>query len=448
MDSNLTADEDHPDHAIQIWEVNQDRLALMQKKISAAPGILSKSAGRSSCCIFRVPKSLNDINGEHYQPRIVSIGPYHHGNPQLAMIEEHKWRFLGILSKRTENKGLKLEDYLKAVQPLEAEARERYAEGFQFNKDEFIEMLVLDGCFIIELFRKFEGVVKYEPDDPLFSMSWVLSFLLRDLIRLENQIPFFILRRLFELTQMPDEESGPSLGRLTLNFFNNALERPEESLDQYSNIDGKHILDFLRSSFIPPEHKEPKPGKFSNVHVIQCISDLRRAGIDLKPGKQDSFLAVQFRHGVIEMPTIALDDFMSSFLLNCVAYEQCHGSSSKHMTTYVTLLDCLINTARDIQFLCDRNIIENYFGTDAEIARFVNNMGKDVSLDNDMCYLSGLFNEVNQYYRSNWHVTLASFKNTYFKTPWSFISAVAAFVLLVLTVLQTLYTILSYVNPK
>ncbi|KAL3532057.1 hypothetical protein ACH5RR_005578 [Cinchona calisaya] len=450
MGDNLIIDENDRDHhSIKIWEVNEDLLARMQQKISAAPQILSASAGQSSCCIFRVPKSLNDINGQHYQPHIVSIGPYHHGKPQLAMIEEQKWRFLGTLLNRTKNNGVDLEDYLRAIHPLAAKARECYSEGIKFNTDEFIEMLVLDGCFIIELFRKLGGVVQFEHDDPLISMSWVYSFFLRDLIRLENQIPFFILRCLFDLTLMSDEEkTGPSLGRLTLNFFDNALPRPDAVLAKHSRLEGKHLLDFLRSSFIPQEQCEPKPDGFPKTHVIQCISYLRRAGIDLKPGKEDSFLAIKFNRGVIEMPTIALDDFMSSFLLNCVAYEQCHGGSSKHMTTYATLLDCLINTSKDVQFLCDRNIIENYFGTDAEITKFINNLGKDVTLDIDSCYLSRLFNEVNEYYHNNWHVQWASFKYTYFNTPWSFISALAAFVLLVLTVLQTLYTILGYVAPK
>lgn len=468
MNNNLVGNEgeDHHHHhhqSIEVWEVKRERLAIMQEMISAAPKILCRSAGRSSCCIFRVPQTLIDINGLSYQPHIVSIGPYHHGEPQLQMIQEHKWRFLGSLLKRVQNKGLGLEDLLKAVQPLEMRARDCYSQALHISSDEFIEMLVLDGCFIIELFRRLGGIVPFEADDPLINMSWIYSFFLRDLIRLENQIPFFILERLFDLTNTslimgmggrePSQSQSQlmSLPTLTLKFFNNALPRSDEVISRYSsNHQGKHLLDFLRSSFIPPEpgFDEPDvPDTHSHTRLIQCISSLRRAGINLKTSQEDSFLAVKFRRGVIEMPTVALDDFMSSFLLNCVAYEQCHGSCSKHITTYATLLDCLINSARDVEFLSDRCIIENYFGTHTEVARFINNLGKDVSFDIDRCYLSGLFNEVNQYYSSNWHINWASFKYTYFSTPWSFISALAAFVLLVLTILQTLYTILGYGRP-
>ena len=145
------------------------------------------------------------------------------------------------------------------------------------------------------------------------------------------------------------------------------------------------------------------------------------------------------------MPPITIDDFMISFLLNCVAFEQCYSGRSKDVTTYVTLLDCLINTYRDVEYLCERNIIENHFGTEGEMAHFINNAGRDVAFDIDVCYLCQLFKQVHQYYQSGLHVQWASFKYTYFDTPWSFISALAAFVLLLLTLAQTYFTAYPYI---
>ncbi|KAK9289327.1 hypothetical protein L1049_007482 [Liquidambar formosana] len=445
MGSNSIEGESHH-HAIGIWEVNKDRLQSMQQQISATPTLLSQAAGRSSCCIFRVPQRLVEINGQSYQPHIVSIGPYHRGERHLKMIEEHKWRYLGSLLSRTQCKGLGLEDYLKAIHPLEAKARECYSETVVLDTDEFIEMLVLDGCFVLELFRKVKNPDIIELDDPLFSMLWLLSFFQRDLIKLQNQIPFFVLQRLFDLSKMPGEENGPSLATLALNFFNNTLQRPDEVIEKYNNLEGKHLLDLLRSSFIPSDQGEP-PKAVSPTHVIHCVSKLHRAGIKLKPGKADSFLTVTFRHGVLEMPSITIDEFTSSFLLNCVAFEQCHSHCSNHITTYATLLDCLINTSKDVEYFCDRNIIENYFGTDAEVARFINGLGKDVAFDVERCYLSELFNKVHHYYQNSLHVQLATLKHTYFDSPWSCISAMAAVILLLLTMAQTFYTVYPYFNP-
>ncbi|KAJ7971505.1 hypothetical protein O6P43_009528 [Quillaja saponaria] len=447
MGSNSIEEEDN-NHVIDIWEVNNERLASMHRKISEPPRLLSRAAGKSSCCISRVPKSLIDVNGKSYQPQIVSIGPYHHGHPQFKMIEEHKWGYLGSLLSRTQPKGLGLEDYLKAIAKLELKARESYSENIRLSSHEFVEMMVLDGCFIIELFRKVGKLVPFEVDDPIISLSWILPFFYRDFLRLENQIPFFILESLFELSNFPEDKSSPTLSTLAMEFFNYSMQKPDQVIAKHTNLKGKHLLDLIRSSYIPPL-QETEPNRVNTpTHIIHCISKLRKAGIKLNPGDDDSFLVIKFKHGVIEMPTITIDDFMGSFLLNCVAFEQCYSGCSKHMTTYVTLLDCLINSYRDVEYLIEWNIIENYFGTDGEIAHLINNMGKDVAFDIDLCYLSELFNQVHDYYRKSWHVQWASFKYTYFDTPWSFISAFAALILLILTVAQTYFTIISYVRPS
>ncbi|KAK6942646.1 Protein of unknown function DUF247, plant [Dillenia turbinata] len=444
-DQNQNNHQDH--HTIKIWEVNEERLTCMKQKINTPPKLLAPSSGQSSCCIFRVPQSLVEINGTSYQPRIVSIGPYHYSDPNLQMIQEHKWRYLGSLLTRTRSKGVELEHYLKSIALLEEKARECYSETIHFTTDEFIEILVLDGCFIIEIFRKMKRLIPFEPGDPLVSMSWILPFFYRDFLRLENQIPYFVLQTLFDLTKMPGEENGPTLSTLALEFFNYGMLRPDEHIDRFSTLEGTHLLDLCRNSFIPVNLPEPRKRTNLQTQSIQNVSKLRSAGIKLKPGKGESFLVAEFKRGVLEMPTITIDDFYTSFLLNCVAFEQCHKNSTKHMTTYTTLLDCLVNSARDVEHLTERNIIENYYGTDGEVARFINNMGKDVAFDIEKCYLTKLFNDVNEYYQNGWHVQWASFKYTYFDTPWSFISALAAFVLLLLTMAQTFFTVFPYFRP-
>ncbi|KAL9687529.1 hypothetical protein QQ045_031932 [Rhodiola kirilowii] len=439
-----------PDQAINIWKVNKDRIASMHNKMSTPPRILSKAAGTASCSIFKVPQSLIGINGvKTYHPHIVSIGPYHHTKPNLQMIQEHKWTYLKSLVTRTqETLNLGLEDYLRAIHPLESKARDCYSEQLVcYTVDEFVEMMVLDGCFIIELFRKVGSIVVVDEDDPLFTMSWIFSFFLRDLLQVENQLPYFILRSLFDLTSDDKQSSDKSLSILALEFFNVSFQRPDQAIDKHISLEGMHLLDLVRSSFITPNLSYY--GKVSTPsHVIHCVSKLRKAGIQLTVKAADTFLDVKFRRGVIQMPRITIDDMMSSFLYNCVAFEQCQKHASNHFTTYATFLDYLVNSAQDVEFLSDYNIMENYFGTDQEVAKLVNNLGKDVSFDIDYCYLSGLFDDVHSYYKNSWHVQWASFKYTYFDTPWSFVSAFAALILLIFTLVQTFFTVYPYFKPN
>ncbi|XP_015582714.2 UPF0481 protein At3g47200 isoform X1 [Ricinus communis] len=411
------------DHVIAISTEASEWLASLEDKISKMPKLLNKTAGKSSCCIFRVPKSLAQINEKAYQPHIVSIGPYHHGNDQFQMIEEHKWRFLGAVLTRTKAKDISLDDFFKAIAPKEEEIRECYSENIGYSSHQLIEMMILDGCFIIEL--------------------------LCIVARLENQIPFFVLESLFGLVSVTLDDSSRSLTELALEFFDYAVERPAEFLDRFKDKKGKHLLDLFRSTFIPPPQGKPNEDAYSPfLQLIQSAKKLRLSGIKFKPKRTDSFLDISFSHGVLRIPPLTVDDFTSSFLLNCVAFEQCYKHCSKHITSYVTFMGCLINTPADAGYLSDHRIIENYFGTDDEVAKFFNDVGKDITFDIQRSYLSKLFKDVNKYYRNNFHIKWAGFKHTYFDSPWSFMSAMAALILLLLTIIQAFFAVYPYASPS
>ena len=44
------------------------------------------------CCLYRVPKQLRNVNEEAYTPKLVSIGPLHHGREELRDMEMQKLR--------------------------------------------------------------------------------------------------------------------------------------------------------------------------------------------------------------------------------------------------------------------------------------------------------------------------------------------------------------------
>ncbi|KAK4854963.1 hypothetical protein QYF36_002798 [Acer negundo] len=422
-------------------------IALVEGKIDRSPKMLNRSAGKESCCIFRVPQSLVEINEKAYQPHIVSMGPYHHGKQHLEMIQEHKWRYLSSFLARTRSHGVGFKDLFEAIEPLEQRIRECYSEIIEFDSRQLIEMMVLDGCFVIELFCMVANLVPSDDDDPIFSMAWIFPFLTRDLLRLENQIPYFVLATLFELTILYSRRANPpTLAKLALHFFNYMVERDVTTLQQYYSLPGKHLLGLFSESFIPSSQETTRESS-PFLQLIPSAKKLHLAGIEFKPRKTNSFLDIKFSNGVLEIPPLTIDDFTSSVFLNIVAFEQCYRHCTKHITTYATLMGCLINTPGDAGFLSDQKIIENYFGTDEEVTRFFNNVGKDVAFDINRNYLTELFQGVNEHYRNNWHVRWASFKHTYFDTPWSFMSALAALVLLLFTMIQSFIALYAYIHP-
>lgn len=440
--------ETSDDHVTSITEADRQWLKSVEKKTKLLPKLLKKSAGKSSCCIFRVPQSLVEINKKAYHPHIVSIGPYHHGKVHLKMIEEHKWRFLGGVLARTQQHGIGINDFFKAIAPIEEKIRDCYSETIECSRQEFIEMMVLDGCFIIELFCIIGGIVQRDIDDPIFNMTLMFFVIMRDLLKLENQIPFFVLETLFETSILSSRKQNvSSLTELALKFFDHAAERPPEVLRRYKDIRGEHLLDLFRSTIIPASSQEV-PRKISPfLQLIHSAKKLHQAGIKFKPRETDSFLDIEFSNGVLEIPLLTIDDFITSVILNCVAFEQCYNHCSNHITSYVTFMGCLINAPSDAGFLCDCKIVENSFGANEEVASFFNNIGKDVTFDIQWSYLSKVFEDVNEYYSNKWQVRWAEFKHTYFDTTWSFISALAAVVLLILTMIQAFFAFYGYFRP-
>jgi hypothetical protein len=129
---------------------------------------------------------------------------------------------------------------------VEKEACERYAEAIDYSPEQLEKILVIDSCFIIELFSKNTYEELREEDDPIFVISYMIQFLSHDLILLENQVPWMVLEILFNLTQ--DSYDKNPLILLATNFFAYtylSYRMPPQNQDV--NIkDIEHFVDLFR----------------------------------------------------------------------------------------------------------------------------------------------------------------------------------------------------------
>ncbi|KAJ3683495.1 hypothetical protein LUZ60_013722 [Juncus effusus] len=164
--------------------------AYVQQKLDAVPG---KPMMYRHITIFRVPALFHEASKTYYQPQLVSIGPYHQGKESLRAMEEYKWSTLRDFLSRNEKVHFNI--YFEEIRDLEMTARLCYSENVNMTSDEFVMMLILDGCFILEYFLK----KQCRQLDTLLDASWVDIGLDSDLLLLENQIPFFIIHKLFDI---------------------------------------------------------------------------------------------------------------------------------------------------------------------------------------------------------------------------------------------------------
>ncbi|XP_039165415.1 UPF0481 protein At3g47200-like [Eucalyptus grandis] len=152
----------------------------------------------SDCCIFTIPERLRRKNEEAYTPCVVAIGPYHRRNLSLMPMEDYKLLYLQNFLQLNQN--YCLEDYIERVESREDEARNCYDKQINLNSDQFAKMILLDDIFVIQLLLIKGGRRRMLPNDQIFGKRWMLTDIFDDMALLENQIPFFVIHRLFEMT--------------------------------------------------------------------------------------------------------------------------------------------------------------------------------------------------------------------------------------------------------
>lgn len=162
-------------------------------------------AGRS-WTIYRVPNNLREVYKSAFVPKIISIGPFHNRDPRLQAMEEHKMRYLmRLLGGKFEENGeggdkeklprnvVNLEDLVNSMKLLEQKTRACYSEPFDIPSDDFVQMMVIDGCFVIELlrlFNKFNRQVSLSCYDPFNTLAVELA----EKCCLATTFVFYILR--------------------------------------------------------------------------------------------------------------------------------------------------------------------------------------------------------------------------------------------------------------
>ncbi|KAJ3678437.1 hypothetical protein LUZ60_002240 [Juncus effusus] len=448
----------------------------------------------SQYTIFRVPSYIREINKNFYEPRIVSIGPYHHGGAHLKAMEEQKWHYAHKLL--TENPDVTLDMYLKELRELENAARRCYYERIEMCSDEFVTMLLLDSVFIIQVVVNWSFRGDEDIEDIVYDIPWNVPLIKSDLLMLENQIPFFIMEKVFELfstrdeglscssppnsdTMSDDQESEQEKASL-FDVLVGFLEHGNESFEiPGPNNSYDHLLHFYYERYMSVQDfpikcyrnsllkklKEKKvftslssslkrftmrkdcgliPTKRPAPRMIPCATELKEAGIAFKRSKSKSIFDVNFSSGVLQIPYIPVEENTRPRIMNLIAFEQCSRQKGRPLTSYAVLMDCIINTPRDVLILQQRGIIENKLADEGEAAMFFNQLRYCSYLDYDEHHLAGLFGEVKKYCESKWQKYRAKLCRDYFNSPWAILSFFAAVLLLFLTAIQSVYGVLGY----
>ncbi|KAI3933600.1 hypothetical protein MKX01_032705 [Papaver californicum] len=424
----------------------------------------------SKVCIYKVHEKLQAVSSPSvYTPALVSIGPIHYGDEKLKGTEVCKLYYMSdVLTNRGKNDinttTALLRKCVEFIEMLEKEIRECYAEPILLESMELLEMMVVDGLFIVGLFKHF----KVEPvldDDPLAHNPWGSQNIIWDLLLLENQIPMFVLDGLYKLTASEEEQSLKTIGYLAYGYFKNFIDFPRDKIvlhkmketDLRGGVQYKHLLDQLAKTFHPlidnKDDEAPLPlrrlkralrvtfkfivkiflRKPNTVHTARlympCATQLHQARVKFVKGSTDgSFLDIIFKDGysgkqmiqgisTMTIPPVKINARIDPLLRNLIANEQFSDRYTEYVTSYALFMDMLIVTEKDVEFLSNQGIVTNNLGRFQEIVDLFGRLNREIILGASFYYL-GTFDRVNKYYKNRWNFWKAAIKRKYFSNPW------------------------------
>ena len=104
-----------------------------------------------------------------------------------------------------------------------------------------------------------------------------------------------------------------------------------------------------------------------------------------------------------------------------------------------------VGASKDVEILFENHIIENWLPSNKEVVQLFYNLNKQNRVSRADFLFKGLIKDLNEFCERPWNKWKANLKQNYFNTPWAAISVSGAVILLVLTVIQSVCSILEVV---
>lgn len=229
---------------LSIEEINELSLIATKptKEKYFATECIQKLRPTSDVSMCRIPNELQATDGveSYYKPKVISIGPYHLKNAKLCSSQKLKLQYLSdLLARSMENN---LNRYMDAIKGVYLYEKDKYCDldTCGVSKHEFMKMLVLDGCFLVELLLKHnEGWLTFPGID--------IHELNHDLMLIENQIPFSVLKIIYENTELGVQHQRFNFFDLVVRYLHNGMEETGAYKEEQKVDHLLHLLYICRS---------------------------------------------------------------------------------------------------------------------------------------------------------------------------------------------------------
>lgn len=419
--------------------------------------------------------------GSKLEESLPRFGPCY-GRDQPSMLDTKRKSFEHVLKKSLpDNPSKAREDFLLIIRRREQEAKKLYGDKLDCSHSEFRRMMAHDACFFLQLALLILGgreQLGYPLNDVIFGTKqntkdakrWIESMFF-----VGNQIPLLLLRELTGVKFFKDlienrNWEPPPRSSLCKVVLYELLISPEQHQDQYQPCDLLHSLHNLILGPGPPKKKSSiqeldldidlqagdqrsstAGGSLGELDRRRTSDDggdrrdflsateLNELGISvMKLGSGGGVRSISFNSyyfgAVLYLPAfpVHIDDDVEMIFRTLIVYEASQNPEENRGTgevsSYIRFMSDLIRTPRDVKLLQKKGIFQvprnnpDYDDDLPEMLRRLSN--KETPLSHDFRILKRKIRD-------------------YSGPPWSQIKNILNVVAL-LTLLQTVFTILSY----
>nr|POF16752.1 upf0481 protein [Quercus suber] len=179
----------------------------------------------------------------------------------------------------------------------------------------------------------------------------------------------------------------------------------------------------------------PSP-KLASTSPTQVEAPVRLRSKHEDQDGESELLRHGFFYSQLKLPTLALGQLSVILWNNLIAFEWSPACNTEAvLTSYICFLSALIANPNDVKELRSKRILLNIGGSDEEVFKFFEELSTS-SIEDPSIYRN-IREEIEKHCRSKY------FRNIYkyFRNPWSALGLFAAIAVVVLSFVQTYFTI-------
>lgn len=352
--------------------------------------------------IYRVPNKLRNVNAAAFTPRLLSIGPFHHGKQELKDMENHKTTYCNNFCQQRSFR--RIDELRVFIENRQEEILGCYAGTVDQRDRELVDLILVDACFIIEVFFIYSE--ETEHNYHLLRSPWLRKALEHDLILFENQLPYSLLQDLYDFAMPTSQFKSPNVvqrpqeqaarpdheQQYCLSCFHHCLRcfrrtRPRAHPVEISNgelvhpflklscaffkehskgkslrngVTPKHFTDLVRHFLCPEQEMTWVDNRLIPIKSIYDARKLKAAGVNFRPLKEAGFVIegdeshrycnfsiACFTSMDMKLTQFWVNDQTECLIRNVMALEQFLYPESAYICEYFLLMDELVDTVED-----------------------------------------------------------------------------------------------------